>query len=113
MQLTKLKAATAAQTSPCHQRSLNASSNSARVNSQNTTTLPVDSAISGACQIEIGDVEPIEQLTACAAEPNAKAAASRPASTVPKPRNSDAASTSSSATVAPRKAISRAESSIK
>ena len=46
MQLTKLKAATAAQISACHQRSLNVSSNSARVNSQNTTTLPVDSAIS-------------------------------------------------------------------
>ena len=74
--------------------------------------LPVDSAISGACEMEIGDVEPIEELTACAADPNANAAASRPARTVPKPRNSDAASTNSSATVAPRKAISRVESSI-
>ena len=60
MQLTKLKTATAAQTSACHQRSLKASSNSARVNSQNTTTLPVDSATTGACTIETGDVEPIE-----------------------------------------------------
>ena len=60
MQLTKLKATTAAQTSACHERNLNASSNSARVNSQNTTTLPVDSAISGACAIETGDVDPIE-----------------------------------------------------
>ena len=60
MQLTKLKAATAAQISACHQRSLNVSSNSARVNSQNTTTLPVDSAISGACATDTGDVAPIE-----------------------------------------------------
>jgi hypothetical protein len=60
MQMTKLNAATAAQTSPCHARNLKASSNSARVNSQNTTTLPVDSAISGACRIETGDVAPIE-----------------------------------------------------
>src|SRR5882724_4702915 len=50
MQLTKLKAATAAQTSACHQRSLNVSSNSARVNSQNTTTLPVDSAKQRRCE---------------------------------------------------------------
>jgi len=60
IQLTKLKAATAAQTSACHPRNLNVSSNSARVNSQNTTILPVDSAISGACPIETGAVEPIE-----------------------------------------------------
>ena len=59
MQLTKLNAATAAQISPCHQRNLKASSNSARVNSQNTTTLPVDSAISGACQTDTGEVAPI------------------------------------------------------
>src|SRR5258708_23844779 len=58
-QLMKLKPATAAQTSACHQRILNASSNSARVNSQNTTMLPVDIAINGACQIETGDVEPL------------------------------------------------------
>jgi hypothetical protein len=50
----------AAQTSACHQRSLNVSSNSARVNSQNTTTLPVDSAISGACAVVTGDVDPVE-----------------------------------------------------
>ena len=112
MQLTKLKAATTAQTSGCHQRNLNASSNSARVNSQNTTTLPVDSAINGAYAIETSEVEPIESLTACAADPRANAAASRPASTVPKPRNNAAASTSSSATVAPRKAMSREGSSI-
>ena len=60
MQLTKLKAATAAQMSPCHHRSLKASSNSARVNSQNTTTLPVDSAIKGACVTDTGAVAPIE-----------------------------------------------------
>src|ERR1700704_4207808 len=63
-QLMKLKPATAAQTSACHQRILNASSNSARVNSQNTTTLPVDIAINGACQIETSDVEPIALVTA-------------------------------------------------
>ena len=113
MQLTKLKAATAAQISACHQRSLNVSSNSARVNSQNTTTLPVDSAITGACTAATGDVAPIDAVTACAADPSAKAAANRPASTVPKPRNSDAASTSSSATVAPRKAMSMVESIIR
>ena len=60
MQLTKLNAATAAHSSACHQRNLNASSNSARVNSQNTTTLPVDSAINGACGIETGELQPIE-----------------------------------------------------
>ena len=113
MQLTKLKATTAAQISACHHRSLNASSNSARVNSQNTTTLPVDSAITGACAAATGDVAPIDAVTACAADPSAKAAANLPASTVPKPRNSDAASTSSSATVAPRKAMSMVESIIR
>src|SRR3954454_14567132 len=65
MQLTKLNAVTPAHTSACHQRNLNASSNSARVNSQNTTTLPVDSAISGAYPIEIGKLAPIENVTAC------------------------------------------------
>ena len=113
MQLTKLKAATAAQTSACHQRSVNASSNSARVNSQNTTTLPVDSAINGACATATGAVVPIDEVTACAAEPSAKAAASRPASTVPKPRYSEAASTKSSATVAPRNAMSMVENDIR
>src|SRR5712672_2873371 len=58
-QLMKLKPATAAQTSAHHQRILKASSNSARVNSQNTTMLPVDIAINGACQIETSDVEPM------------------------------------------------------
>src|SRR4029453_8921904 len=60
MQLTKLKTATATQISACHQRSLNVSSNNARVNSQNTTTLPVDTAIKGAWAIHIGGVVPIE-----------------------------------------------------
>src|SRR4029453_790961 len=60
MQLTKLNATTAAQISACHQRSLNVSSNSARVNSQNTTTLPVDSAIRGAWAGDPGGVAPIE-----------------------------------------------------
>ena len=60
MQLPKLNVATAAQINACHQRNLRESSNSARVNSQNTTTLPVDSAINGACAIETGDVDPIE-----------------------------------------------------
>src|SRR5258705_13827980 len=58
-QLMKLKPATAAQTRACHQRILKASSNSARVNSQNTTMLPVDNATNGACQIETADVEPM------------------------------------------------------
>src|SRR5215471_13073533 len=59
-QLTKLNAATAAQITPCHQRKRNSSSNNARVNSQNTTTLPLDSAISGACQAVTSDDAPIE-----------------------------------------------------
>src|SRR5579863_8785206 len=81
MQLTKLKATTAAQTGACHARILNASSNSARVNNQKTTALPVDSAISGACQAETADAEPIEAVTACAADPSAKAVPRRPAAT--------------------------------
>lgn len=56
----KLKAVTSPQTSPCHQRKRKSSSNSARVNSQNTTILPVDSAISGACQAGTNDVTPTE-----------------------------------------------------
>jgi len=63
-QLTKLKPATAAQISTCHKRILKASSNSARVNSQNTTMLPVEIATSGACQIETGAVEPMAEATA-------------------------------------------------
>ena len=58
--IDETESATAAQISACHQRSLNVSSNSARVNSQNTTTLPVDSAISGACAADTGDVAPID-----------------------------------------------------
>src|SRR5215472_9795530 len=75
MQLTKLNAATASQISPCHQRSAKPSSNSARQNSQNTTTLPVDRAIRGACQTEIADGAPILQAAACAAEPSPSAIA--------------------------------------
>jgi hypothetical protein len=112
MQLMKLNVATAAQSNACHQRSANASSNSARVNNQNTTTLPVDSAISGACQTEAGEIEPIALVTACAAEPRAKATANRPATTCRKSRNRDAASTSNKATVAARRAISRTASDI-
>src|SRR5215470_1241913 len=78
-QLTKLKAATASQISPCHQRKTKASSNSARQNSQNTTTLPVESAISGACQAAIADVTLNADVAAWAAEPMAKATASLPA----------------------------------
>src|SRR5580658_9842732 len=111
MQLTRLKAVTAAQTSACHHRSSNASSNSARVNSQNTTILPVDSASNGTCQFDTGD-GPIAEVTAWATDPSAKAAASRPATTFPKSRNNDAASSINSATVAARNAISGAESSI-
>jgi guanyl-specific ribonuclease Sa len=58
-------------------------------------------------------VAPIQLLTAWAADPSANAAANRPASTVPKPRNNDAANTSSNATVAPRKAMSMVESIIR
>ena len=67
MQLTKLKAATASHTRPCHQRRANPSSNSARQNSQNTTTLPVESAISGACQADTAGSAPIPAVAACAA----------------------------------------------
>src|SRR6185312_4808989 len=69
MQLTKLKATIASQTNPCHQRKVKASSNSARQNNQNTTTFPVESAISGACQAKTGDVLPIAEVAAWAAEP--------------------------------------------
>src|SRR5450755_1884822 len=62
-QLTKLKAVTAIQIGPCHQRILKASSNSARVNNQNTTTFPVESAINGACQIENGTVTPMPEVS--------------------------------------------------
>src|SRR3954449_3335926 len=58
-QLAKLKPATAAQESTCHQRIRKASSNSARVNSQNSTMLPVEIAINGACQSETTGGEPI------------------------------------------------------
>jgi hypothetical protein len=106
MQLTKLNTASAAQSSACHQRNLNESSNSARVNSQNTTTLPVESAISGAWKIETGADAPMPEVTAWAAEPSAKATARRPATTFRKSRNSVAASTSSRATVPARRARS-------
>ncbi|MBB4383116.1 hypothetical protein GGD61_007815 [Bradyrhizobium sp. SBR1B] len=59
-QPAKLKAVTSAQTHPCHQRRRNSSSNRERVNSQNTTMVPVDNAISGACQSEIGEVTSTE-----------------------------------------------------
>src|SRR5258708_25198216 len=78
MQLTKLNAASAAQSSACHQRNLNESSNSARVNSQNTTTLPVETAISSAWEIETGVAAPMPEVTAWAAEPSAQAIARRP-----------------------------------
>ena len=86
VQLTKLNIVTAAQITPCHQRSSKDSSNSARVNSQNTTTLPVESAMTGACASETGGPMPIAEETACAAEPSAKATASRPATTWRKSR---------------------------
>src|SRR5579859_3960885 len=66
MQLTKLRAVTASQISPCHQRKRKASSNSARANSQNTTTVPVETAISGACQTDTDEATPIAEVAACA-----------------------------------------------
>src|SRR6478752_4754151 len=59
-QPAKLKAVTSAQTHPCHQRRRNSSSNRERVNNQNTTMVPVDIAISGACQSGIRDVTSTE-----------------------------------------------------
>ncbi len=112
-QLMKLKAATAAQIKACRQRRAKASSNSARVNSQNTTTLPVDSAINGACESDIGGVTPIAEVAACAADPSAKAMASRPATVCLKSRNSDAAKTSNRAMAAARSAISMAANVIR
>src|SRR3954447_22727381 len=112
MQLTKLKVATAAQIKACHQRNLREYSKNAGVNSQSTTTLPVDSAINGACATKTGVVAPIPEVTACAAEPSASAIASRPATTLRKSRSSDADSTRSRATVPARKARSRAKSDI-
>jgi len=70
------------------------------VNSHNTTTLPVDSAISGACQADIGSVAPIAEIPACAADPSAKATARQPAVVCLKSRNSDAARTSNRAMAA-------------
>jgi len=110
--LAKLNAATMSQTSPCHARSAKASSNSARQNSQNTTTLPVESAISGACQAEIAAGAPIVQTAACTAVPSASAMASRPAVECLKSRTSAAASTRSKPTVAARNASSTAASDI-
>jgi len=110
--LAKLKAATRSQTSPCQALSANASSNSARQNSQNTTTLPVESAISGACQAETAKGEPMVQTMACTAEPSASATASRPAVECLKSRTSAAASTRSRPTVAARNASSTAASDI-
>jgi hypothetical protein len=101
------------QIKPGQARSVKASSNNARVNSQNTTTLPVDSAINGACQIEAGDVAPIADVAACAADPSANAIASRPPTVRLKSRWSETARTSSKATLAARNASSTVASGIR
>jgi hypothetical protein len=112
-QLTRLMPTTAAQGSTCQARSSNASSKSALANSQNTTTFPVDSAISGARHgvSEVGN--PAAELTACAADPKAKAMARRPGDMLRKSRNSNAASSSSNDAVPARKARSSVGSNIK
>jgi hypothetical protein len=63
-QLTRLMPSTAAQGSACQARSSNLSSNSALANSQNTTTLPVDNAISGARHHVTGVANPAAELAA-------------------------------------------------
>jgi hypothetical protein len=104
--------ATAVQASACHPRSLNVSSNSARANSQNTTTFAVDSAISGARHGVTGVANPRAELTAWATVPKARAIARRPAAVPLKSRANNAASNSSNATVPARKAISHVASDI-
>ena len=90
-QLTKLKAVTATQISPCHQRSLKV------IVEQRAGEQPEHHDVAGRQrdQRRMPDRdrrrEPMTELSACAAEPSAKAAASRPASTLLKSRNSDAA----------------------
>src|SRR5262249_3575105 len=111
MQLAKLKAATAGQTSAGQARGAKPSANSARVNNQNTTTLPVDSAINRGCQADSA-ATPIFTGAACVAEPSAKRTASRPAALCLTSRNSEAASTSSNAMDAARRAISTRENDI-
>src|SRR6266481_3159422 len=72
-QLTRLSATIAAHGAACQGRRLNASSNSARANSQNTTTFPVETAIKAACHGVTGGANPDVAVKAWAAEPNAKA----------------------------------------
>src|SRR6202043_3494178 len=98
-QLTRLKATTAAHGSACQRRNRNPSSNSARANSQNTTTLPVETAINTACHGATGGENPAVAGNACAAEPNAKAIARRPAAASLESRNKSAASSSNNVVV--------------
>jgi hypothetical protein len=81
-QFVRLNAATANQGAACQRRSSNASSNSARANSQNTTTFPVETAIKPACHSVTGGAKPAVAVTAWAAEPSAKANPRRPAAPV-------------------------------
>src|SRR6266700_379010 len=98
-QLIRLKATTAAHGAACQRRTLNASSNSALANSQNTTTFPVEIAINAACLGVTGGANPDVAVNAWAAEPSAKAIARRPAAAALKSRNTSAASSASSVAV--------------
>src|SRR5258707_5840278 len=97
-QLIRLKTTTAAHGAACKRRTSNPSSNSARANSQNTTTFPVETAINTACHGVTGGANPDVAVKAWAAEPNAKTTARRPAATVLKTRNKNAASSTTSVT---------------
>ena len=98
-QLIRLKTTTVAHGAACQRRTLNPSSNSARANSQNTTTFPVETAINTACHGVTGGANPELAVTAWAAEPSANAVARRPAATALKSRNRSAASSTSSVAV--------------
>src|SRR5205809_7292842 len=99
-QLIRLKTTTVAHGAACQRRTLNPSSNSARANSQNTTTFPVETAINTACHGVTGGANPELAVTAWAAEPSANAVATRPAAKALKSRNTSAASNTSTVAVA-------------
>lgn len=66
-------------------------------------TVPVETAIKGACRMETAGATPTAEIAACIAKPRVRAMANRPAVLILKSRNSEAAS-SSMATVAARNA---------
>src|SRR5258707_15165875 len=89
-QLIRLKTTTAAHGAACQRRTSNPSSNSARANSQNTTTFPVETAINTACHGVTGGANPDVAVKAWAAGPNAKTTARRAAAAGLESRNKSA-----------------------